>query len=46
MRDLKPEGASGRSGSRPNFSKLPPARWLEPPGYSAMFAEAAGSARP
>lgn len=25
----------------PNYSKLPPARWLEPPGYSAMFAAAA-----
>jgi predicted TIM-barrel fold metal-dependent hydrolase len=27
----------------PNFSKLPPARWLEPPGYAAMFAAAAKS---
>jgi len=25
----------------PNFSKLPPAQWLEPPGYAAMFAAAA-----
>jgi predicted TIM-barrel fold metal-dependent hydrolase len=25
----------------PNYSKLPPARWLEPPGYQAMFATAA-----
>jgi len=24
----------------PNFSKLPPARWLEPTGYAAMFAAA------
>lgn len=27
----------------PNYSKLPPARWLEPPGYAAMFAAAAAS---
>jgi predicted TIM-barrel fold metal-dependent hydrolase len=25
----------------PNYSKLPPARWLEPAGYSRMFATAA-----
>jgi predicted TIM-barrel fold metal-dependent hydrolase len=25
----------------PNYSKLPPARWLEPPGYAEMFATAA-----
>ncbi len=25
----------------PRLSKLPPARWLEPPGYAAMFAAAA-----
>ena len=25
----------------PNLSKLPPARWLEPPGYAAMFATGA-----
>jgi predicted TIM-barrel fold metal-dependent hydrolase len=27
----------------PNYSKLPPARWLEPPGYAAMFAAAAAT---
>ena len=26
---------------QPQYSKLPPARWLEPPGYAAMFATAA-----
>jgi predicted TIM-barrel fold metal-dependent hydrolase len=25
----------------PGYSKLPPERWLEPPGYAAMFAAAA-----
>jgi predicted TIM-barrel fold metal-dependent hydrolase len=25
----------------PGYSKLPPAHWLEPPGYAAMFATAA-----
>jgi predicted TIM-barrel fold metal-dependent hydrolase len=27
----------------PSYSKLPPERWLEPPGYAAMFAAAAGT---
>lgn len=27
----------------PNYSKLPPAQWLEPPGYAAMFAAAAAT---
>src|SRR5262249_8764191 len=34
IQSVAPYGGSGREA-------LPPARWLEPPGYAAMFAEAA-----
>ena len=40
MTDLRPKGVRAFR-IAPNFSKLPPARWLEPPGYAAMFAAAA-----
>ena len=39
MVDLKPKGVRAFR-IAPNFSKLPPARWLEPEGYLAMFAQA------
>jgi predicted TIM-barrel fold metal-dependent hydrolase len=39
MVELRPKGVRAFR-IAPNFSKLPPARWLEPPGYSAMFAAA------
>ncbi len=38
-----PNEASTPSGSSRNYSKQPPARWLEPAGYAAMFATAAGT---
>ena len=40
MRALKPKGVRAFR-ITPGYSKLPPARWLEPPGYAAMFAAAA-----
>jgi predicted TIM-barrel fold metal-dependent hydrolase len=41
---IQPVGAGGRSGPGGlQRAKLPPARWLEPPGYAAMFAAAAGT---
>jgi predicted TIM-barrel fold metal-dependent hydrolase len=40
MRKLLPQGVRAFR-IAPNYSKLPPARWLEPEGYSAMFAAAA-----
>jgi len=40
MRELLPKGVRAFR-IAPNYSKLPPARWLEPAGYRAMFAEAA-----
>src|SRR3954452_10349628 len=40
MRALRPRGVRAFR-IAPNYSKLPPARWLEPPGYAAMFAAAA-----
>ena len=40
MADLKPRGVKVFRIS-PRLSKLPPARWLEPKGYEAMFAAAA-----
>lgn len=40
MRALAPKGVRAFR-IAPNYSKLPPARWLEPPGYSAMFVAAA-----
>jgi len=39
MRGLLPKGVRAFR-IAPNYSKLPPARWLEPPGYAAMFAAA------
>lgn len=42
MRELLPKGVRAFR-IVPSYSKLPPARWLEPPGYEAMFAEAAKS---
>lgn len=39
MRALLPKGVRAFR-IAPNYSKLPPARWLEPVGYKAMFAEA------
>jgi predicted TIM-barrel fold metal-dependent hydrolase len=36
MLGLKPKGVRAFR-IAPNFSKLPAARWLEPPGYAAMF---------
>ncbi|WP_406699551.1 amidohydrolase family protein [Singulisphaera sp. Ch08] len=40
MRALLPKGVRAFR-IAPNYSKLPPARWLEPAGYTAMFAAAA-----
>jgi predicted TIM-barrel fold metal-dependent hydrolase len=40
MRALLPKGVRAFR-IAPNYSKLPPARWLEPPGYAAMFDAAA-----
>ena len=40
MRDLLPKGVRAFR-IQPQYSKQPPARWLEPPGYAAMFATAA-----
>jgi predicted TIM-barrel fold metal-dependent hydrolase len=40
MRTLLPKGVRAFR-IAPNYSKLPPARWLEPPGYAAMFAASA-----
>jgi predicted TIM-barrel fold metal-dependent hydrolase len=40
MRELLPKGVRAFR-IAPNFSKLPPNRWLEPPGYAAMFQAAA-----
>ena len=40
MRELPPKGVRAFR-IAPNYSKLPPARWLEPAGYAAMFAAAA-----
>jgi len=40
MTDLIPKGVRAFR-IAPHFSKLPPARWLEPTGYAAMFAAAA-----
>ncbi|HEX8200241.1 MAG TPA: amidohydrolase family protein [Isosphaeraceae bacterium] len=42
MAELQPRGARAFR-IQPRYSKLPPARWLEPPGYKAMFAQAARS---
>ncbi len=42
MAELAPQGVRAFR-INPGYSKLPPARWLEPPGYAAMFAEAARS---
>jgi predicted TIM-barrel fold metal-dependent hydrolase len=39
MADLRPKGVRAFR-IAPNFSKEPPARWLEPAGYAAMFAAA------
>jgi predicted TIM-barrel fold metal-dependent hydrolase len=39
MADLRPKGVRAFR-IAPNFSKLPPSRWLEPAGYAAMFAAA------
>jgi predicted TIM-barrel fold metal-dependent hydrolase len=40
MRALFPKGVRAFR-IAPNYSKRPPAHWLEPPGYAAMFAAAA-----
>jgi predicted TIM-barrel fold metal-dependent hydrolase len=40
MAELRPKGVRAFR-IAPHYSKLPPARWLEPPGYAAMFAAAA-----
>jgi len=40
MRGLLPKGVRAFR-IAPNYSKRPPSRWLEPPGYAAMFAAAA-----
>src|SRR5262249_31783874 len=40
MRALLPKGVRAFR-IAPNYSKLPPSRWLEPAGYEAMFATAA-----
>ena len=40
MKALLPRGVRAFR-IQPHFSKQPPARWLEPPGYDAMFATAA-----
>src|SRR5258706_14614180 len=40
MEELLPRGVRAFR-IHPRYSKLPPARWLEPDGYKAMFAAAA-----
>jgi predicted TIM-barrel fold metal-dependent hydrolase len=40
MKALLPKGVRAFR-ITPGYSKLPPAHWLEPPGYAAMFATAA-----
>jgi predicted TIM-barrel fold metal-dependent hydrolase len=40
MRELAPRGVRAFR-IQPHYSKQPPARWLEPAGYAAMFATAA-----
>jgi predicted TIM-barrel fold metal-dependent hydrolase len=40
MRALRPKGVRAFR-IAPNYSKKPPAQWLEPAGYAAMFAAAA-----
>jgi predicted TIM-barrel fold metal-dependent hydrolase len=40
MAELAPRGVRAFR-IAPNYSKMPPAHWLEPPGYAAMFREAA-----
>ncbi|HZW31724.1 MAG TPA: amidohydrolase family protein, partial [Isosphaeraceae bacterium] len=40
MRDLAPRGVRAFR-IQPRYSKQPPARWLEPAGYAAMFATSA-----
>jgi predicted TIM-barrel fold metal-dependent hydrolase len=40
MRDLATRGVHAFR-LQPRYSRQPPARWLEPPGYEAMFATAA-----
>jgi predicted TIM-barrel fold metal-dependent hydrolase len=40
MKALLPRGVRAFR-IQPKYSRLPPARWLEPPGYDAMFATAA-----
>ena len=42
MLELLPRGVRAFR-IQPRYSRLPPARWLEPPGYAAMFAAAAKS---
>jgi predicted TIM-barrel fold metal-dependent hydrolase len=42
MRALLPKGVRAFR-IVPGYSKLPPERWLEPPGYAAMFATAAAT---
>jgi predicted TIM-barrel fold metal-dependent hydrolase len=42
MLELAPKGVRAFR-IAPNYSKLPPSRWLEPEGYKAMFAAAAKS---
>jgi predicted TIM-barrel fold metal-dependent hydrolase len=44
MRALLPKGVRAFR-IVPSYSKLPPQRWLEPPGYAAMFAAAAQTAQ-
>jgi alkylation response protein AidB-like acyl-CoA dehydrogenase len=40
MRELRPRGVRAFR-IQPQYSKLPPQKWLEPAGYRAMFATAA-----
>ncbi|MGE3821311.1 MAG: amidohydrolase [Isosphaeraceae bacterium] len=40
MRELRPRGVRAFR-IQPKYSELPPARWLEPAGYQAMFQTAA-----
>jgi predicted TIM-barrel fold metal-dependent hydrolase len=42
MAELRPKGVKAFR-IAPNFSRLPPGGWLEPPGYGVMFAAAAKS---
>lgn len=42
MAELRPKGVRAFR-IAPNYSKLPPERWLEPKGYAVMFAAAAKS---